>query len=128
MLVLNVAKYMNVCVGTYICNLIFAEAKLSSPSNETVIRNMPVTINCTVTINAHSNHHKLVWIENNAFIKSGDNYSIWSLPSKSNPNIQYYYLVIHKAVNPVAYTCMLITTSGHVTDSATQHVFVEEGM
>ena len=88
---------------------------------------MPVTINCTVTMNVHSNHHKLLWIENNTFIKSDDNYSIWSLPSKSNPNIQYNYLAIHQAANPAAYTCMLITTGGQVIDSAIQHVFVEGG-
>ena len=105
------------------------EAKISPPLNKTVraIKNLPITINCTVMTNVHINQHKLLWIENNTFVQPGNHYTTWSSPSKNSTNIQHHYLAIHAVINPAAYTCMLVSTSGKVVDSATQYIVVDEG-
>ena len=89
---------------------------------------MPVRLNCTVMANDHSKYHKLLWLEGDAFIPSGDiDYSMWSSQFDCDTETQDHYLTIRRVVWPTAYTCALVSTSGKIIDSKTHYVSVDEG-
>ena len=102
------------------------EAKISAPLNTTTIKNIPVTINCTVTTNIHSNYYQLLWVEKDSFVQSGNHYTTW-LTQSDDGTVTHYYLMIHRVNNTAAYTCMLINSNATVVDFKTQHVIVNEG-
>lgn len=88
---------------------------------------MPVRLNCTVKASVHLRHHKLVWLEGDAFVPSGDHhYSMSSSKFDYSTNTQDNFLVIRQATCPAAYTCALISASGKETDSVTHYVHVTE--
>ena len=88
---------------------------------------MPVRLNCTVQASAHSRYHKLVWLEGDAFIPSGDHrYSMWSSQFDYSSNTQDYFLTIRRVVCPASYRCALMSTSGKIIDSNTIRVDVTE--
>ena len=100
---------------------------ISSPSNITISENMPVRLNCTVKASASLRYHKLVWVEGDTFVPSGDHrYSMWASPFNYSTNTQNYFLVIRQATCPAAYTCRLVSASGKETDSISHYVHVTE--
>ena len=85
-------------------------------------------LNCTVMANNHSKYHKLLWLEGDTFIPSGDvHYSMWSSQFDCDTETQDHYLIICRVVHPAAYTCALMSTSGKIIDSKTHYIFVTEG-
>ena len=104
----------------------YIEAKIFTPSNTTTIKNIPVTINCTVTTNINSNYYKLLWVEKDSFVQSDNHYTTWSTQSDDGM-VTHHHLTIHRVVSTAAYTCKLINAQGTTIDSKTQHVIVSEG-
>ena len=88
---------------------------------------MPIRLNCTVKASASLRYHKLVWLEGDTFVPSGDHrYSMSASPFNYSTNTQDYFLVIRQATCPAAYTCRLVSANGKETDSITHYVLVTE--
>ena len=84
---------------------------------------MPVRINCTVMANDHSKYYKLLWLEGDTFIPSGDiHYSLWSSKFDYNTNTQDHSLTIRRVIRPAALTCALMSINGEVIDSKTHYI------